>query len=551
MDNEKQIQEALDGLRKGQYSSIRAAAKAHNVSKSTLSRRMNGGKSIAESREDQQNLSIAEEKALLRWVSQMTAAGHPVRHGYIREMAYHMLISRHDDSANPSSLPPYIGDTWVQRFLHRNPQLVTIISCTIEAARLKETTKEAIENWFDQYTEAIAEHKILDENKYNMDETGNSIGAIKGAHVVVDKTLQTKYQAHPGRQEWVTAVECVSAVGQSIPPLIIFKGKNVLSSWVPKEALEKDVHFACSSFGYTNNELGFYWLKDIFEPATREKAAGKPRLLLCDGHESHISSEFVIFCIEHNIYLHLLLPHSSHLLQPLDVGVFGPLKKAISARLDRLLRAGINRLEKGEWVERYLEARDISLTESNIRGGWRGSGLVPLNRTRVTHSLPSVLMRPPTPPPAPSSQDSVFDTVINTGTSPDTTVLRSTNALMRRKTCQNDLNTPARRYVLHLTEMTEGLLAEKKILQCQLDEAKAVIGARKERKKGKRLVLKDTYGLSSMEIARQLKECEITTKSKKAPKGHGKKKELGDCIEVVEAPLEDDEEEEEADGFDD
>jgi len=258
----------------------------------------------------------------------------------------------------------------------------------------------------------------------------------------------------------------------------------------------------------------------------------------------------VFFCIDHHIYLHLLLPPSSHLLQPLDVGVFGPLKKAISARLDRLLRVGINRLEKCEWAERYMEARDIAMTENNIRGGWRGSGLVPLNRTRVTHSLPAVIMRPTTPP-APSNQDSIFDTVIGTGTSPDTTVLRSTNALIRRKTCGNNLNTPARRYVLHLTEMTEGLLADKKILRRQLDEANAVIGARKERKKGKRLVLKDTYGLSSVEIAQQLKECEIVTKNKKVPKGRGKKKEVEDCVEVLEAPLEDDEEEEYAEEFDD
>ena len=477
MDNEKRIQEALDALRKGQYSSVRAAATAYGLSHTTLNRRTNGGKSIAESREGQQNLSIAEEKALLRWITQMTAAGHPVRHGYIREMAHHILISRQRDSTTSGpSFHPYIGDTWVQRFLHRNPQLATVISCTIEAARLREMMKEAIEKWFDQYREAVAEHQILDENKYNMDETGNSIGTIKGAHVVINKTLQTKYQAHPGRQEWVTVTECISADGQSIVPLIIFKGKNVLSSWVPKEALERGFHFACSPLGYTNNELSVYWLKYVFEPATREKAAGKPRLLLCDGHESHISSEFAFFCIEHNIYLHLLLPHSSHLLQPLDVGVFGPLKKAISARLDRLLRVGITRLERREWVERYIEARDISITENNIRGGWRGSGLVPLNRTRVTHSLPAVIMRPTTPP-APSNQDSIFDTVINTGTSPDTTVLRSTNALIRQKTCENALNTPARRYVLHLTEMTEGLLADKKILQRQLDEANAVLGA--------------------------------------------------------------------------
>ena len=37
-----------------------------------------------------------------------------------------------------------------------------------------------------------------------------------------------------------------------------------------------------------------------------------------------------------------------------------------------------------------MEARDIAITEDSICGGWRGSGLVPLNRSRVTHSLPQL-----------------------------------------------------------------------------------------------------------------------------------------------------------------
>ena len=69
--------------------------------------------------------------------------------------------------------------------MYRNLHLATVIGCTIEAARLKETTKEAIGKWFDQYIEAITQHQILDENKYNMYETGNSIGPSNGAHVVI------------------------------------------------------------------------------------------------------------------------------------------------------------------------------------------------------------------------------------------------------------------------------------------------------------------------------------------------------------------------------
>ena len=84
--------------------------------------------------------------------------------------------------------------------------------------------------------------------------------------------------------------------------------------------------------------------------------------------------------------------------------------------------------------------------------------------------------------PAPS-HDSLFDDVIGAGFSPDATVLRSTNSIIRQKAGNNELNTPARRYIPHLTEMTEMtecLLAEREILRCRLADAEAIIGARKE-----------------------------------------------------------------------
>jgi DDE superfamily endonuclease len=133
-------------------------------------------------------------------------------------------------------------------------------------------------------------------------------------------------------------------------------------------------------------------LTEIFEPATCKKAAGKPQLLICNGHESHIISEFMFFCLEHNIHLYLLLPHSSHLPQTLNVGGFGPLKNVISAGLDKLLHVGINRLEKVEWVECYMRAQDIAMTESNIQSAWCSAGLVSLNQVEVVCSLPAVIM---------------------------------------------------------------------------------------------------------------------------------------------------------------
>ena len=73
--------------------------------------------------------------------------------------------------------------------------------------------------------------------------------------------------------------------------------------------------------------------------------------------------------MENNILLVLLPLHTSYLLQPLNVGIFGPLKKVLSARIDHLIRTGVARLQKVEWFECYIEAREVVLTAQNIHRG--------------------------------------------------------------------------------------------------------------------------------------------------------------------------------------
>jgi hypothetical protein len=92
---------------------------------------------------------------------------------------------------------------------------------------------------------------------------------------------------------------------------------------------------ATSEKGWTSKDIALVWLKHHFEPQTRDPIDSKaPRLLIVDGHESHCSIEFIEFCDEHFISLLILPPHTTHLLQPLDVGIFGPLSKAYSRILD-------------------------------------------------------------------------------------------------------------------------------------------------------------------------------------------------------------------------
>ena len=71
-------------------------------------------------------------------------------------------------------------------------------------------------------------------------------------------------------------------------------------------------------------------------------------LLICDGHDSHITGEWIAHCMDNNIILMILPPHSSHLTQPLDVGIFDSLKKHMAAEIDPLIRLGVARIQKME-----------------------------------------------------------------------------------------------------------------------------------------------------------------------------------------------------------
>src|SRR2546423_9760813 len=95
-----------------------------------------------------------------------------------------------------------------------------------------------------------------------------------------------------------------------------------------------------------SNDIGLQWLRKVFEPQTQDKAYRKMRVLICDSYDSHISRDFIRHCIQCNIILLLLPPHSSYLIQPLDVGVFNPLKKAISSSVSQLIQTEISRMQK-------------------------------------------------------------------------------------------------------------------------------------------------------------------------------------------------------------
>ena len=98
---------------------------------------------------------------------------------------------------------------------------------------------------------------------------------------------------------------------------------------------------------------------------------------MLDGHENHKSPQFDNFCKDNKIITLCLPSHSSHLLQPLDVRCFNPLKRAYGKELEGFIKSHINHITKTEFLIAFHAAHVAAMTPQNSRGGFKGAGLIP------------------------------------------------------------------------------------------------------------------------------------------------------------------------------
>ena len=128
-----------------------------------------------------------------------------------------------------------------------------------------------------------------------------------------------------------------------------------------------------SNSGWTSDSHAYEWLTTVFEPATRPADPTLRRLLVMDGHGSHITANMIAHRMEHAIELLILPPHTSHMLQPLDVAMFSPLKRALAAETDAALGLDSGRVQRVEWTETYIRAREKALISTNIASSWKAA----------------------------------------------------------------------------------------------------------------------------------------------------------------------------------
>lgn len=404
---EERIQLAVDARYAGKGAiSQRAAARQFGVESSTVNDRIKRkARPAIQFHQDRQALHPAEEASFAEWIRKMQRWNWPTRVEQVRYMAEEIL------KENGSGIQMLSLD-WPMRFVKRHPDLKTKFVPPIDKDRVLAQDPRFLAHWFQLYQELCLEHSIKTENQYNMDEKGFMAGVTGKVKVMISKYEKKEHTSQPGSREWVTLIECISQSGQALPPYMIFKAKHFQNTWFKALNGQKG-YISVSDNGWTSNEIGLKWLTDCFHPNTVNEGTqerGEYRLLCLDGHASHISSRVLEFALKERIILLCLPPHSTHILQPLDIGVFCPL--AVNYRNTVMAACDMDRhysVRKEEFIKHYMTARQMTFTPEIITSAWRKSGLLPYNPDVILCDFPGLgdgarqgdivlTLRPTTPP---------------------------------------------------------------------------------------------------------------------------------------------------------
>jgi hypothetical protein len=373
------IDEAIEDLKsreEGEQFSLREIADKYGVQRSTLGRRWRG---VTRSKEDgyanQQALSPQQEMELVRYIETLTKRGLPPTREMIRNFS--STVAKRQ-----------LGEGWVTRFINRHKlDLISKWTTAMDRQRHLADSELKYRFYFELLQQKITEYQLEARDIHNMDEKGFLIGLIGRSKRIFSKRQWEKKEVRTslqdGSREFLTLLACCCADGSSLPPALIYAAAKgaIRSSWVEDiKAGEHEVFVSSSPTGWSNDNVGLAWLEQVFDRCTKQRS-GRWRLLILDGHGSHLTMEFISYCDRHRILLMILPPHSTHTLQPLDVVLFKPLSQAYSNELTNHLHKaqGLVPIKKGDFFPLFWKAWQASFQQSTISKAFEATGIWPID----------------------------------------------------------------------------------------------------------------------------------------------------------------------------
>ena len=286
------------------------------------------------------------------------------------------------------------GRDFISSFLKRHKSEISLRKAEVLKVKRAEAEDPAIISDFidlveNAYTIAKIDKNDLNDAKrvFNLDETGfQTKGRVK--NVIVPRGGNAQTLAPTEGKANFSVLVCGNAAGTYLPPYVVYKGSNdsIPCGWLMSGP--KDAAYTTTKNGWMNSEK-FEMFIPWFDQKITEAGIKKPVVAFMDGYSSHLSLTCVQQASDRQIILVKLPPNSTHILQALDVSVFGPAKK----RWEVIVRDWYRQTKQQSITKpifpvllgklfKYLEENNM-----NLVNGFAATSIWPVNKERLLEKV--------------------------------------------------------------------------------------------------------------------------------------------------------------------
>ena len=328
-------------------------------------------------------LLLHEERVLAQNFASMADWGCPLSHMDIKMVVKDYLTrSGRDVPCFKNNVP---GKDWVNSFIKRYSHILSKRMCQNISRKRAEISSESVNKFFDNITPLL--EGVPPSNIINYDETNfsNDPGASK---LVFRRGIKYPERVLNVTKTSYSVMFAGSAAGDILPPYVVYKGQRLEARWT--EGGPHMCRYNVSKSGWFDSSTFLDWFKCQLVPFCRNLEGKK--VVIGDNLPAHLNEEVFELCNSHNITFTFLPPNTTHLMQPLDVAFFGPMKskwRAVLLDWKKGLGKNLQTLPK-DWFPRLLGSLIAELnpsTERNMKSAFAATGLYPLDRQRVLKKL--------------------------------------------------------------------------------------------------------------------------------------------------------------------
>lgn len=312
-------------------------------------------------------LSAEQENDLVRRITRYTSTGFPLTSSLIRYQVY-KYTEINDVQTKFNNEKQQANRGWLKMFFKRHPELLEKKSRQMNAVHTQNINQTVLTNYFIRLGEAMDRLGLKDnpQRVFTMDE------------IEFTMPRQQSVADDPENAENVTVVACVNAIGDAIPPMLLFENQYVKSEF--GDDLPYDTTIRVAEKGSMSTELFISFMEHL----KKFKPPGKI-LLTFEGVSKHLDFRIVDEAEKYDIEL-LCLPNTvTHELQPLRRSVYRSLHYHWDQQLTDYRHGHPERKRTDSCFNSiFSNVWSLCMTRFNITNGFMSTGMYPYNPTAIS-----------------------------------------------------------------------------------------------------------------------------------------------------------------------